>query len=183
LGRLQGRNFSGLVFDSDSADASDAPCMRKRRDSVRPIAERDQGQESKFPGEQSGQGRVLISGAQGSVVNRKRALFHGRLPAGWSKNLVSSPAPTTASAFCPALRPFLWPDFIIYRADCSSSASLQCRLAEKRIWQHAVKHVQVRSLHHSALDQCGPAACCAHNGSGADRTKHGARLGAWNIEE
>jgi hypothetical protein len=30
----------------------------------------------------------------------------GRLPAGWSKNLVSSPAPTTASAFCPALRPF-----------------------------------------------------------------------------
>ena len=34
LGRRQGRNFSGLVFDSDSADAFDAPCMRKRRDSI-----------------------------------------------------------------------------------------------------------------------------------------------------
>ena len=79
IGSSSRSQSSGLVFDSDSADAFDAPCMRKRRDGVRPIAELDQGQESKFPGEQSGQGRVLISGAQGSVVNRKRALFHGTI--------------------------------------------------------------------------------------------------------
>jgi hypothetical protein len=134
LGRRQGRNFSGLVFDSDSADAFDAPCMRKRRDSVRPIAELDQGQESKFPGEQSGQGRVLISGAQGSVVNRKRALFHGTIASRVVQKFGVVPGTDYGLSFLSSAEAVLWPDFIIYRADFSSSASLQCRLAEKRIW-------------------------------------------------